>query len=66
MASFEDEKKGNLIIGVNYIDMMTDFEIIKEAEATIKKRLEDAAIKKLHFRPERRKTERRDSSEIEQ
>ena len=63
MCNFEDKRKGNLIVGVNYIDMMTDFEIIREAEQRIKDRLEKAAVDRLQFKPERRKNGERRKDE---
>ena len=63
MESFEDQKKGNLIIGVNYLDMVEDFTIIKEAIDRIYNRLDKGAVENLHYRPERRKNGERRKEE---
>ena len=52
MESFEDQKKGNLVIGVNYLDMVEDFTIIREAFDRIYDRLDKGAVENLQRRQE--------------
>ena len=59
MENFEDVKKGNLLIGVNYLELKKDFDIIKESMKRIYESLDNAAIKRMHYRPERRAGEER-------
>ena len=54
MKEFEDEKVGNLVVGINYLENKKDFDIIKEALKRIYDRLDKAAVDRLHFLPERR------------
>lgn len=50
MKNFEDEKIGNLIVGINYIENKEDFDIIKKAMKRIYKRLDQAAIDRMKYK----------------
>jgi len=59
MEKFEDKALGNLVVGINYLELKKDFDIAKEAMRRIYDRIDNAALKTLQFRPERRKDDRR-------